>query len=93
MQPRLTVSVLVLQAEGFVSNSGYDFSVFANFVNSFNYSIMYSIHGKIRNLYYLQRMGDSSMFIVSSAVGFTGFEDENRFAVEAYVKKLFKFSQ
>ena len=31
------------------------------------------------------------MFIVSSAVGFTGFEDESRFVVEAYVKKLFKF--
>ena len=25
------------------------------------------------------------------AVGFTGFEDESRFAVEADVKKLFKF--
>jgi hypothetical protein len=29
--------------------------------------------------------------LVSSAVGFTGFKDESRFAVEAYGKKLFKF--
>ena len=31
------------------------------------------------------------MFIVSIAVSFTGFKDESKFAVEAYVKKLFKF--
>ena len=45
VQPRFTVGILILQAEG----------------------------------------------LVNSAVGFTGFEDESRFAVKAYVKKLFKF--